>query len=401
MKFNKLLEGHNDDKPAIITGEEIYTYGDIRRRSMEIKEPDGGIWVIKENSVLDELVCFLAADQSVPVIAFEEYECLPQEIPDGAEFAVLSSGTTGTPKLIFRTVKSWYDFFEIQNKVFSICSETVLFIQGSLCFPGNLNMLLGALYTGATIVMSKDILSRKKIAEIEKYKVDTIYMIPDKLRVIAKLCSENFSSVKTIISGSQSMGKADAERLRKCFGCQSVILYYGASETSYVSYLDILLENRTSNCIGKPFPTVQVHVDNGRLQVDSAYVAIGREAPFTLNDMVHLDNEGYLYFDGRFDDVLNVGGEKFSATALENEIKEVEYISDACVFSDTAENGREILCCAYCTDAENISRVNIIKDANLTAIPKKWYQVKSIAKYANGKTDRNSVKKAVWRMSGR
>lgn len=108
-------------------------------------------------------------------------------IPDGAEFAVLSSGTTGTPKLIFRTVNSWYDFFEIQNKVFSICSETVLFIQGSLCFPGNLNMLLGALYAGATIVMSKDILSRKKIAEIEKYKVDTIYMIPDKLRVITKI----------------------------------------------------------------------------------------------------------------------------------------------------------------------------------------------------------------------
>lgn len=197
------------------------------------------------------------------------------------------------------------------------------------------------------------------------------------------------------------MGKADAERLQKCFGCQSVILYYGASETSYVSYLDILLENQTSNCIGKPFPTVQVHVESGRLQVDSAYVAIGREAPFTLNDMVHLDSEGYLYFDGRFDDVLNVGGEKFSATALENEIKEVEYISDACVFSDTAENEREILCCAYCTDAENISRVNIIKDANLTAIPKKWYQIKSITKYANGKTDRNSVKKAVWRMSRR
>ena len=45
-------------------------------------------------------------------------------IPEKANFGVLTSGTTGTPKILWRSEQSWADFFDEQNKVFHIDKDT-------------------------------------------------------------------------------------------------------------------------------------------------------------------------------------------------------------------------------------------------------------------------------------
>ena len=39
------------------------------------------------------------------------------DIPNDAQFGVLTSGTTGMPKPLWRTESSWDDYFDIQNRV--------------------------------------------------------------------------------------------------------------------------------------------------------------------------------------------------------------------------------------------------------------------------------------------
>ena len=75
-------------------------------------------------------------------------------IPSNADFGVLTSGTTGMPKPLWRSESSWIDFFDEQNKVFHIDSNTKMFLHGSFSFTGNTNMILALLWAGATIVTS-------------------------------------------------------------------------------------------------------------------------------------------------------------------------------------------------------------------------------------------------------
>ncbi len=395
MKFAELLDRHSENKTAIIAEDKKYTYSDLKRLCNKTEAPRSGLWIINENSLLSQLICFLSAGNCVPVISARRFESPGGQIPSSADFAVQSSGSTGMPKLLYRTAESWYDFFEIQNGIFSVDRNTVLFMHGSLAFSGNLNMLLAALYAGATTVISQGLLTHMKIKQMEKYGVNTIYMIPDKLRALARLCCAQKPAVKTVIAGSQSMCGADAVRLQSSLRCQNVILYYGAAETSYISYMDILSENKEPNCVGKTFPTVRARADNGRLRVSSPYMAIGCDSPFTLQDIIHTDGDGYLYYDGRWDDVLNIGGEKLSSSALENKIKNVKHVTDACVFSAELGEKHEVLCCAYCTDTQGTTAEQIIKEGGLSVVPKRWYKLGSLAKNANGKTDRGAVKRSV------
>ena len=66
--------------------------------------------------------------------------------------AVMTSGTTGIPKIYFRTCESWAGFFGVQNKIFQVTKDIRLFTQGSLAFTGNLNLYLAQFYAGGTVI---------------------------------------------------------------------------------------------------------------------------------------------------------------------------------------------------------------------------------------------------------
>ena len=47
------------------------------------------------------------------------------------------------------------------------------------------------------------------------------------------------------------------------------------------------------------------------------------------SDIGHLDEEGYLYLNGRIDDMINVGGEKVIPSEIEMVVNELEGIKEA------------------------------------------------------------------------
>jgi len=378
MRFIDTLKRHDREKTAVIADGVKYSYGEVLDAAAKTSEPNGGLWAVGCGNVFDELIRFLAAEKSVPVITADAPAECP--IPANADFAVLSSGSTGIPKLIFRTAQSWIAFFGEQNRVFGIDENTVLFTNGSLCFSGTLNIVLGALYAGACVILTSGALTRGKARYISEYSADTLYLIPDKLRLLSRI--HKCSCVKTIISGSQSMDSDFALTLSRTMGAKSVILYYGASEVSYISYIDLLKEDRGRSCVGLPFCGIVTECTDGFLKISTPCGAIGIDMPFVMGDIIEQDKDGFLYFKGRHDDVLNIGGEKLSAAALEDEIRAAG-ADDACVFTQRI-NGRDTLCCA-CTGG-------VFARSRLTAVPKRIYRLEALPKNANGKTDRAAVR---------
>ena len=274
------------------------------------------LYFIQKEQALDQLTEFLTCQGMgyVPVILPKDMEedkktaliqkfCAETKVPEEACMAVMTSGTSGENKLLFRTFESWYDYFPIQNEIFHITPESRLFMQGSLAFTGNMNLYMAQLSAGATILSEDRFDPRLWIKDIEQWQADGIYLIPAKLHALYQALKHEdhdpVEKIQTILSGSQSLGKKDAMKLKTFFPKAEIILYYGASELSYVTYIRDQEMNEDKTRIGRPFPKVGVCLNAGRLLVNTAFGVIGTGKEASAGDYAHKDPDGYFCFDGR------------------------------------------------------------------------------------------------------
>ena len=358
------IQHRTPEKEAFCTGNSSLTYRElfllVKEKQKEWKpSAQKQLYFIRKEHALDQLTEFLACQGMgyVPVIlpkdtaadhgdALVQKLCTEAKIPEEACMAVMTSGTSGENKLLFRTFESWYDYFSIQNEVFHITSESRLFMQGSLAFTGNMNLYMAQLSAGATILSEDRFDPRLWIKEIKQWRADGIYLIPTKLHALYQALKHEdqtpIEEIETILSGSQSLGKKDALELKTFFSKAEITLYYGASELSYVTYIRDHEMNEDKTRIGRPFPQVDVKLKEGRLLVNTAFGVIGAGKEASAGDYAHQDAEGYVCFDGRKDDICNINGRKISAVRVEQAVLDLGIAEQAAV-KPIEKNGREYL----------------------------------------------------------
>jgi acyl-coenzyme A synthetase/AMP-(fatty) acid ligase len=94
--------------------------------------------------------------------------------------------------------------------------------------------------------------------------------------------------------------------------------------------------------VGRPFPGVQLQVvdedgtvlpsgQTGRLQVASPQVSGCADRWVTTSDLAHIDGDGYLYIDGRTDDVIVRGGFKIAPETVVRALRTHDAVADAAV----------------------------------------------------------------------
>lgn len=361
MNYFELVKKADPAKAAIIEDGAVYTYKELSKLVSDMAEDmskgqennadirninSKRVFIIKEDSILKQLVAFLACNASgaVPLIVPSDAIKLPEinSVPENACIALMTSGTTGIPKALYRTYKSWAGFFQVQNEIFGVNRDSVLFAHGSLAFTGNLNLYMAQFYAGGTVVAENNFNPRRWAYIIKKEKANAIYLIPSKLMLLPSVIKETNNNVKSIISGSQSLGLSDARKLKEIFPMADITLYYGASELNYITYVKEQDMAADKSLIGKPFPGVKVFVKNGIIYVDSPYHAEGINCPYTVSDRGYIDKEGCLYFKGRNDDIVLIHGRKISLINIEDELENLEGVHEAVVIP-VEENGKKML----------------------------------------------------------
>lgn len=347
MDYLEMMKQRNPERIALIEDGIEYTYGELVNMAVTCckddtifahypgEERERRLHIIRRDRILEQLVEFFACSGRgrIPLLVPMDTKILPQKthIPERVCMAVATSGTTGEPKILYRTYESWADFFPIQNKIFEIHEDTRLFVQGSLAFTGNLNLFMAQFFAGATVVAQNAFHPKEWQRVIEQKKVNAVYLIPSKLLCLPQVMREANLLVRTVLSGSQSLGGEETLQLKKYFPNAKVILYYGASELSYVTYITDQQMDEHRNLIGKPFPGVEVSVCNGEIYVDTPYHAEGIHCPCTLSDRGYLDKDGNLYFAGRSDDIIEIHGRKVSTYHVENEINCIPGVQESAV----------------------------------------------------------------------
>lgn len=285
--------------------------------------------------------------EKIPLIVPETFpEDLLKDItiPPKADFAVCSSGTTGTPKIYFRNLQSWQGFLPEQDKTFGITPSSRMFIHGSLAFTGNLNMAFEAMLLPCFLYISSTLRAETWAQEISENKIDAIYMIPDKLHHLAKT-GKTFPSIKTIICGSQFISRRQRDSFSKAFPNARIFLYYGTSETSYISCKQLDdPAGQAPFCVGKIFDSVKVQIDSrNHIRVKSPWLTCGcsTEEFFDTRDTGFIKN-GMLYLTGRSDDVINIHGEKIAKSLIEQCLLSHPQIDEAFI-SCQLSDGRNII----------------------------------------------------------
>lgn len=400
------------DRTALIINGCRYTFGILADQAEKLRFKEGLTWgeaktirVIQTSDIAEQLITFLALSgtQAVPLIIPADVkikETLFQaEVPKEACMAVMTSGTTGENKLLFRTLESWLGYFHIQNEIFGMGDKSRIFMHGSLAFTGNLNLYLAQLTAGGSIVASNTFDPRKWMKEIEDWKADTVYLIPAKLRLLKKAYDRKAwanSWVRNIISGSQSLGKREAKELKQVFKNASVILYYGASELNYITYVKDFQMGEDKTLVGSPFPGVQLHVENGEIRVSTRYGVIGTKEEEWIGDCGHIDQNGLLCFDGRKDGICNVNGRKVMSAKIENELAGCPGVAEAAV--KTLNRGGQDMLAAWIVPEEqgktDMLQVRKYLKTSLCEweIPKAFFFVEELPKSESGKILKRNLK---------
>lgn len=410
MDYLELIKRQPPEKEALVEDGISFSYGDLvclahsQSQNHTPSPSQRAVHVIKEKRILHQLVsflaCFLTGD--VPLVVPWESEdfqrnarIMAGEVPEQACVAVATSGTSGAPKIYFRTYESWADYFPIQNEIFHIRRDSRLFAQGSLSFTGNMNLYLAQFYAGATVIAENEFRPSDWAQRIREQRANGIYLIPSKLLLLPRLMKHPNDQIGTIISGSQSLGKSDAEVLKAIFPKAEIILYYGATELNYITYItdDMMTEQR--NLIGKPFPKVDVSIRGEEIFVSTAYCVEGISCPYTLSDRGAMDASGNLYFLGRSDDILLHRGHKVSAMKVENLLEGIAGVEEAAVCMAESSHWKEAQIVAYLianslTEQEVLA---ILRDRlQRYELPKRIFFVDALPKNASGKVDKMQLR---------
>lgn len=402
MNYLQLIQSKFPQKIALVADDEIYTYNQLAEKAMALRQQINikeKVYFIHENKILDQLVAFLAysGTQTVPVIATEASKGMNFEInniPAAACMGVMTSGSTGKSKLLWRSYESWANFFPEQNSVFNINESTIMFCQGSLAFTGNLNMYMGVLAAGGTLVVTEKFRPKHWLQLMQKYSVNAIYLIPSKLMLLPKCMEQPNNFVQTIISGSQTMGCDEARKLAKSFPMSELTLYYGASELNYITYIkgNDMTEDRTD--IGIPFKGVGISIRDEEIFVDTTYHVENIQLPFSLKDRGRIDETGHLHFLGRTDDIVSVNGIKVSVAKVETALLSMaDFTEVKCLVFH--KDDADILV-AFIGGCERLSRKEMVvglRSAELTdyEIPKRFIFMTSLPKNESGKIDKKAL----------
>ena len=363
MTIIERLQQHKDLQPykiALIVDEEQYTYGQLydaiismefnnTSRIINLGQVNDGqknkILLIQSLSFVEQLLQWLWGLYKgyIPMVCHNEMDVAyidelariisVEGVPTSADFGVLTSGTTGRPKPLWRSESSWREFFDIQNNIFYINKDTKIFLHGSFSFTGVSNMVMAVLWSGGTVITTKSLRPIRWIQLIDKYHVDHIYALPTKLRLLVRHCKSKLDSVNYIIGGSQVLDRQLMEQLELICPNMEFILYYGASELNYITYCTGKEWLDREGTVGRPFPSVKIAEQNSVIYVTTKHHIEGIPDTYTVNDCGYIDSDGYLMFHGRRGDVINKGGYKISIPEMELYLQSLQGVSEVAVIT--------------------------------------------------------------------
>ncbi len=352
-----------------------------------------------------------------------------------------SFGVSGTPKGIVISHRNLINSARVAGQYLKIQEDDI--ISGLLIFnlDYGLNQIFTSLYKKATLALHRFILPEDFLNHLIDDRVTIIPLMPINITRIFdedmhRLPSaELFANVKTITSSGGKVTNKMIKDCKKLFSNASFFSMHGLTEAFRSAYLDPSQIEIRPDSIGKAIPDVELYVINedgkecaprevGELIHRGGYIYKGfwnapeqnaqrfksiqilkdvinlegqliDEIVVASGDYVYKDEEGYLYFVSRHDDMIKTRGFRVSPLEIESVVsKNIPQIDSCAVFSIENEDIEEEIVLVYTCRAElstNEILFELKKHLASYMIPSKIIYKKSLPLV---QSDKNQINKA-------
>jgi len=312
---------------------------------------------------------WLAYDEVLSAGAEDEVR-FPEGDPGNTAVLLFTAGTTGRPKAVMLSHLSFTEFMltNVEPPDPDVEERTVMSMP--MHHIAGLQAALASVYGGRSMVLERQFEAGEWMGLVEGKQVSRALMVPTMLKQVldhADFASRDLSSLRIITYGGASMPPSLIERAIFAFPGAQFINAFGQTETgstiAMVPPEDHVLEGppevvakhrKHLASIGKPLADVEIRVvdEDGvdvanettgeivargpRLmsgywcQADATAETI-RDGWLYTGDLGYMDEDGYVYLEGRAKDFIKRGGEMVAPEEVENVIHAIDGVAECAV----------------------------------------------------------------------
>ncbi|MES2298293.1 MAG: acyl-CoA ligase (AMP-forming), exosortase A system-associated [Pseudomonadota bacterium] len=274
-----------------------------------------------------------------------------------------TSGSTGRPKGVVLSHRNLVaGALSVAGYLENSAADRILAVL-PLSFDYGLSQLTTAFASGACVVLMNHLFARDIPEMVESERITGLAGVPPLWIQLAQLSWPRVSALRYLTNSGGAMPRATLTSLRRSLPHTHVYLMYGLTEAFRSTYLAHQYLDARPDSIGKAIPNAEVMVlrpdgsecdphEPGELVHRGPLVALGywndpertreRFKPFARSaalplaenvvwsgDTVRRDEEGYLYFIGRGDDMIKTAGYRVSPSEVEEVVYATGLVAEA------------------------------------------------------------------------
>ncbi|MFT5701029.1 MAG: long-chain acyl-CoA synthetase [Desulforhopalus sp.] len=357
-KLSYLL--NNSDTEILLTDAHLHS-----SFSTAIQKSPKIIHVIYSGHIKAEFECTAHLSQFDSVLSESTAPMAPlKTIPNDLAALVYTSGSTGPPKGVMLTHQAMVFATGSLIQYLRLTLSDRLMLVLPFSFDYGLYQLLMSVHLGATLIVERSftfpaqIYKRMLEEEATVFPgVPTIFAMITATHNRKSLC---FPSVTRVTNTAAALPPSLIPDLKNIFPNALIYKMYGQTECKRISYLEPEFIDQKSASVGKAIPGTEVFIlspngdkvqngESGILHVRGPHLMAGYwkndkksqkvlkpgllpgEQILCTHDTFHMDKEGFLFFEGRSDDIIKTRGEKVSPLEVENALLAISGIIEVAV----------------------------------------------------------------------
>jgi len=291
----------------------------------------------------------------------------PQGDPASIAVQLFTSGTTGTPKAAVLRHENLSSYILGTVEFASAEEDDALLVTVPPYHIAGISAVLSSTYALRKMVQLDGFEAQAWLAAAEAHGISNAFLVPTMLARLLELIGKDapgsrLPKLRALAYGGGKMPLPVIEQAMRLLPHVDFTNAYGLTETSSTIAVltpadhraaaasnDPLIRRRLSS-VGQPGAVeIEIRDDAGRAlgpeeaglvfvrgpQVSGEYLSLGSQLDaqgwFPTKDRGYLDADGYLYLDGRADDVIVRGGENISPGEIEAVLLAHPAVQDAAV----------------------------------------------------------------------
>lgn len=321
------------------------------------------------------------------------------------QFETLTSGSSGQPRRILRSVASWVASFQVNAALFGIGPGARVAVLGGLEHSLALYGAVEAGYLGARLYLLGGMRPDRQRQLLAGRGVDLLYATPAQLRLMVEAGGDELPLRLVLVGGSKLDAGLRAGVAAMAPGAV-VREFYGAAEASFITLSG---PDCPANSVGRAYPGVEIAVEAEEIWVRSPYLFAGyagadpggarwREGWLSVGEMGRLQ-DGFLYLSGRAGRMVTVADQNVFPEEIESFLMGLPGVDRAAVLPrPDALRGMHMVAVILGTAPDDAVLRACRAALGPLKAPKAVYRLADWPMLGSGKTDLEAVERAFgWR----